>query len=250
MRGTNGTSAKNDLVACHHKGFAAALDLDSSGACAVKQEPMYQTVGLNGQVQPMPGLTQMTDGGAVANPFGVIERGRADAGRFWVVVVSTIGETGSTTRLIESNLAREPGVTRKPVSDDGAIIAMEFIGEILVIFQLTKVGEEFLEAPLIVTHGGPGVIILRDPTQEDLAIDGAGTTRHLAAWHQHLRGLVCCLADKLPVVVTGHDIDFGGIAVLHLFWQVLDIGIIRACLQQQDRARRILRQARRQNCPG
>src|SRR4030095_1428528 len=124
------------------------------------------------------------------------------------------GKTSSTHRLIESNLAREPGVARESVSDDRASIAMEFIGEILVIFQLAKVGEEFLEAPLIVAHGGPGVIILRHPAQEDLAIDGAGTTRHLATWHQHLRGLICCLADKLPVVVTGHDVDFGGIAVL------------------------------------
>src|SRR5262245_32241848 len=141
MRGTNGTSAKNNLVAGHDKGFTAPLDLNPRGPLPVEQEAMHQAVGLNGQVQPMPGLTQMTDGGAVANPVGVVERGRADAGRFWVVVVSTIGETCSTTRLIESNLAREPGIAREPVSDDGAIIAMECIGEILVIFQLAKVGE-------------------------------------------------------------------------------------------------------------
>src|SRR5215475_7266681 len=159
MRGTNGASTENDLIARHHKGFAAPLDL---------------------------------------NPVGVVERGRADAGRFWVVVVSTIGEAGDTTRLVESNLAREPGVTREPVSDDGASIAMEFIGEILVIFQLAKVGEQFLETPLIVAHGGPGVIILRHPAQEDLAVDRTGTTRHLATWDQRLRGLICCLTDKLP----------------------------------------------------
>ena len=102
---------------------------------------MHQTVGLNGQVQPMPGLTQMTDGGAVANPVGVVERSRADASRFRVVVVSTIGESGGATRVIEGDLAREPGVTRKPVGDDRASVTMEFIGEILVIFQFAKVGE-------------------------------------------------------------------------------------------------------------
>src|ERR671923_84044 len=47
----------------------------------------------------------------------------------------------------------------------------ECINEILVIFQLAKVGEQFLESPLIVAHGGPGVIILRHPAQEDLAVD-------------------------------------------------------------------------------
>src|SRR5215510_10604560 len=140
MRRTNSTSTENNLIACYHKGFAATLDLDPGGTCAVKQEPMYQTVGLNGQVQPMPGLTQMTDGGAVANPVGVVERGRADTGRFWVIVVSTIGETGGTTRFIESHLAREPGGTREPVSDDGASIPMELISEILIIFQLAKIG--------------------------------------------------------------------------------------------------------------
>src|SRR5262249_38816508 len=131
MRGTNGASTENDLIARYDKGFAVPLDLNPGSPLPVEQETMHQAVGLNGQVQPMPGLTQMTDGGAVANSVGVVERGRADAGRFWVIVVSTIGETGSTTRLIESNLAREPGVTRKPVSDDGARVAMEFIGEIL-----------------------------------------------------------------------------------------------------------------------
>src|SRR5262247_901414 len=126
MRGTNGASAENDLVARYHKGFAAALDLNPRGPLSVEQEAMHQAVGLNGQVQPMPGLTQMTDGGAVANPIGVVERGRADAGGFRMVVVRTIGEPGVTTRLIESNLAREPGVACKPVRDDGASIAMEF----------------------------------------------------------------------------------------------------------------------------
>ena len=81
----------------------------------------------------------MTDGGAVANPVRVVEWGRADASRFRVVVVSTIGE-GGATRVIEGDLAREPGVTRKPVGDDGASVTMEFIGEILVIFQFA-VGE-------------------------------------------------------------------------------------------------------------
>src|SRR5262249_31208057 len=200
------------------KSSAPRSGLNPVGWLAVEQGPPHQTVRLNGQVQPMPGLTQMTNGGAVANPVGVVEGGRADAGRFWVVVVSTIGETGSTTRLIESDLAREPGVAREPVSDDGATIAMECIGEILVIFQLAKVGEQLLESPLIVPHGSAGVRILRHPTQEDLAVDGAGTARYLATRHQHLRGLVRGLADELPVVVAGHDVDFGGIAVLHLFW--------------------------------
>src|SRR5262245_3226553 len=179
MRRTNSTSTENNLIACYHKGFAATLDLDPGGTCAVKQEPMHQTVGLNRQVQPMPGLTQMTDGGAVANPVGVVERGRADSGRFRMVVVCAIGESGGATRLVEGDLAREPGMACKPMRDDRASVAMELIGEILVIFQLAKVGEQLLEAPLIVAHGGPGVIILRYPAQEDLAIDGAGTARHL-----------------------------------------------------------------------
>src|SRR5207244_10921873 len=134
-------SAENNLVARHDKRFAAPLDLDAGGARAVEQEPPHQTVRLNGQVQPMSGLTQVTEGGAVANPFGVVEWGRTNSGRFWMVVVSTIGKTGGTTRLVEGDLAREPGITRKPVSDDGASVAMKFIGEILVIFQLAKVRE-------------------------------------------------------------------------------------------------------------
>src|SRR5215510_11980866 len=246
MRRTNGTSAENNLAARHDKSFATPLDLDPGSACAIEEEATHQTVGLNRQVQPMPGLTQVTEGSAIANPVGVVEWGRADAGGVRTVMVRTIGEPGGATRLVEGDLAREPGIARKPMGDDGASIAMKFIGEILVIFQLTKVGEQLLKSPLVITHGSPGVIVLRYPAQEDLAVDGAGTTRHLATRHEHLRGLVRGLADKLPVVVAGHDVDFGGIAVLDLFWQVLDIRIIRPCLQQQDRAHRILRQSRRQ----
>src|SRR5262249_48254220 len=47
MRGTNSASAENNLVARHDKRFAAPLDLDPGGACAVEQEPTHQTVGLN-----------------------------------------------------------------------------------------------------------------------------------------------------------------------------------------------------------
>src|SRR5262249_26457549 len=152
MRGTNGASAENDLATRHDKRFAAPLDFDSSGSRAVEEEPTHQAVGLNSQIEPMSGLTQVTEGGAVANTFGVVEWGGADAGRFWMVVVSTIGESGGATRLIESDLTREPGVARKPVGDDGAGVAMECISEILVIFQPAKVGEQLLEPPLIVAH--------------------------------------------------------------------------------------------------
>src|SRR5438105_815600 len=171
MRGTNGTSAENDLVACYAKSFATSLDLDPGGARAVEQEPPHHTVGLNRQIQPMPGLTQVTEGSAVTNPVRVVERGRADASGFRMVMVSAIGEPGVTARLIEGDLARQPGVTLKPVGDDGASITMEFVNKILVIFQLTKVGKQFLESPLIVAHGSPGVIILRHPPEEDLAVD-------------------------------------------------------------------------------
>src|SRR5262245_10214954 len=101
MWGTNGASTENDLTARYNKGFAAALDLKSDGPLPIEQKAMHQAVGLNGQVQPVPGLTQMPDGSAVANPVGVVEWGRADAGRLWVVVVRTIGEASGTTRLIK-----------------------------------------------------------------------------------------------------------------------------------------------------
>src|SRR5262249_59339711 len=125
MRRTNGTSAKNNLVAGHDKGFTTPLDLDPGGTCAIEQEATHQTVGLNRQVQPMPGLTQMTEGSAIANPVGVVEWSRADAGRFWMVMVRTVREPGGATRLVEGDLAREPGITRKPAGDDGARSGMK-----------------------------------------------------------------------------------------------------------------------------
>ena len=108
MRGTNGTGAENNLVARHDKGFATPLNLNSSGARTIEQQATHQTVGLNGQIQPMPGLTQVTEGRAIANPVGVVEWGRADSGGVRTVVVRTIGEPGGATRLVEGDLAREP----------------------------------------------------------------------------------------------------------------------------------------------
>ena len=53
---------------------------------------------------------------------------------------------------------------------------MEVVYDILVCLQLSEVGENFDIGPLTIALGGPAVVILRDPSQEGLAVDGAGAT--------------------------------------------------------------------------
>src|SRR5918992_1056252 len=64
---------------------------------------------------------------------------------------------------------------------DGAIIAVEVpAGKVQVGLHLTEIGEHLGEAPFVVAPGCPVVIVLRDPAEDHLTIDGAGTARHLA----------------------------------------------------------------------
>ena len=50
---------------------------------------------------------------------------------------------------------------------------MEIIVDVGVGFQPTEVGQYIGESPLIVAHGGPGIVVLGDTAQQHLTIDGA-----------------------------------------------------------------------------
>ena len=119
-----------------------------------------------------------------------------------------------------------------------------------VCLNLAEVGEQVGVGPLAVAEGGPGVVVLGHAAQEDLAVDGAGPAGNLAPGHHHGWRLVGGPAGELPVVVAGHHVGFGGVAELHLFGQVLEVGVVGPRLQQQDRLGGVLSQAGSQDCPG
>ena len=155
----------------------------------------------------------MTQCSAVANAVGVVERSRANPGRVGVIVVGTIRKARCSARLVERDLAGKPGRAWKPVGDDGTVVAMNVIAKILVVFQLAKIGQQFLEAPLIIAHLGPGIVVLGHTSQKHFPVDGARAPSYFTAGHQHFRSVVRGFADKLPVVVADHNIDFRRITV-------------------------------------
>ena len=180
----------------------------------------------------MPRWVQIAQGGAETYAVGVVERNWADTRRLGMVVVRAIGETGSSTGVLKGGLVRIQLVLLEPAGDYGALRAVEIIvGEVSVGLDLPEIGEALGEAPLVVTHGRPRVVVLRYTPQEDLAVDGAGAAGNLASWHHHGGRSLGGLAPELPVVVAGHDVCCRGVPKFHFIWQLLKLRIVWAGLQ-------------------
>ena len=192
----------------------------------------------------MASLVQVSQGGAHADAAGVVEGRGADAGGVGVVVVGAVGEPGLATGLVEGRLRRMPCLRLETVADDGAVGAVEVVGEVSVGLQLAEVGQAVGIAPFAVAHLGPGIVVFGHASQEHLAVDGAGAARDLAAGHHHRRGALGGLANELPVVVADHYVYFGGVAELHFLRQSLEVRVVRPGLQQQHRDVGILGQPR------
>src|SRR5438552_1563290 len=120
-----------------------------------------------------------------------------------MVMVRTVREPCRPTGFVKGRLAWQPRLPPETVGGNRATRAVHVVVEVLVGLELAKVGQQLLKTPLVVAHGGPRVIVFGHAAQEDLAVDGARATRHLAARHQYLRRLVGASPDELPVVAAG-----------------------------------------------
>ena len=240
----DGAGAENDLVAFDGEDLAAAFHPSSDSAVAFEQDALHVAVGADGEIEAMARLVQVAQGGAHAHAAGVVEGSRADAGGVGVVVVRAVGKPRLAAGGVECVLCRVPGLRLEAVAHDGAVGAVEIVGEVSVGLQLAEVGQAVGVAPFAVAHFGPRIVVLRHAAQEHLPVDGAGAAGDLAARHHHRRGALGGLADELPVVVADHDVDFSGVAELHLLRQTLEVGIVRPSLQQQHRHRRVFGQPR------
>src|SRR5215471_5763712 len=217
MRRANGPATEDDFLPLDGKPLSAALHLHGDCLGAIEEDTMDHAVGLDGQVQPMSGLIQIAQGSAPANAVGVVAGHRTNPRGIRMIMVRTVRETGSSTRLVEGMLVWQPLVGLETVRNDRTVRAMKVVvPEVSVGLELAEVLEAIFKVPLIVAHGGPGVVIFRHAAQEDLAIDGTGASRHLTAWHQHRWRGLCGFAHELPVMVADHDVGGGGIAVFDL----------------------------------
>ena len=232
----DGAAAEDDLIAFHGEDLAAGFDHHAGRLIAVKQDAVDGAVGADGQVEAVTGHVEVAQGGAPTDAVGVIEGRGADAGGIRAVVVVGMGEAVGAGGVVESGLSREPLLALETAGDDGAVVAVEVVGEVGVRLQAAEAAQQVLEAPLVVAHGGPGVVVLGDAAQEHLAVDGAGAAGDFAAGNHDLGVLSGAVSGELPVVIAGHDVGGGGVAELHLIGQVLEVGVVGSGFQQQHRS--------------
>src|SRR2546421_11543920 len=167
----------------------------------------------------MPGLAQIAQRGTPANAVRVVAGHRTNASGVRVIMVWTLRKSCRPTGVVEGPLVWQPLIALKASDNDRPVGAMKVaVTEVRVRLDLAEILEAMLKVPRIVAHRSPCVVIFRYAAQEHLAIDGTRSTRHLAPRHHHLRRLVGRLANKLPVMVTDHNIGGRSIAVLHLIW--------------------------------
>ena len=135
MGRADGAGAEDNFAALDGERFSAALDPCADGTphpirSIGEQYPLHVAIGADGQVEPVPGLVEVAQGGAHAHPAGVVEGSGPDAGGVGVVMVRTVGETGLPAGGVERRLGRVPGLGLEAVTHDGAFGAVEVVGEV------------------------------------------------------------------------------------------------------------------------
>ena len=209
-----------------------------------------EAVRPDGQVEAVPGLGQVPDGGAPPDAVEGVEGHRADAGGVGVVVVRAVGVPGGPASVVEGLLIGVPFAGCEPPGQDGAVAAVEVVVDVEVVLDPPEVREQVPEAPLVVALRGPPVVVFGYASEEYLGIDGAGATDDAAPGHQHGLGLVGRPADVVPAELAvraegpGPDVPVAAMAQPNLVGQLRDVGVVRAGLQQQDRAARVLGEPR------
>ena len=233
LRRTDCARAQDDLAALDHEPLAAALHIHAGRTVALEDDAINQAVGADGQVEPMPRQAEIAEVRAPAYALRVVQRQRPHASRVRRVMIWAVREAVVEAGLVERLGRAAPLLFRESVADDWPVRAVVVVAVSGVRLQLAEVRQRVLECPLVVAPGRPAVVVVRHAAQEDLAIDGAGSARYLAARHQHRLRLICGARRELPVVVARHDVGRGRVAVLDLFGQVVQFGVVRPRLKQQ-----------------
>src|SRR5262252_1754308 len=90
MWGSNSVRTQDDFLAGDGKLLSAALHLDTDGFLAVEDDAVHHTVGPDRQVQPMPGLAEIAQGGTPADAVRIVAGHRTNASGVRVVMIRTI----------------------------------------------------------------------------------------------------------------------------------------------------------------
>ena len=187
--------------------LAAAVNLDPHSPVAIKYDAVDQTVGSDGQVEAVPALAQIAQGGTEADAVVVVRDGWPDTRSVGAIVVRAFRKARSPTGVVEGPLGRMPLLSFGMVDKDRAIGSMVFVMEVNVGLDRPEVWEDLLETPLVVAASRPAIEIIRDAAVEGRSVDGTGPSRHLASGHWHWRRLGGGSGDELPVVWAAQQGD-------------------------------------------
>ena len=155
-----------------------------------------------------------------------------------MILVRISPEIGVDTRLVESHRMGEPLFWLIAAHRHRTAGTVKLILKIVVVFHLAKIWQHFGERPLIITPGGPVVVVFRNATIQYLAIHRTRTTHGFATGNLQRRLLWRHLADIAPVMrPIGRQPDI--IAQFEIVREMRQVGVIRSRLKEQDRGVRI-----------
>jgi hypothetical protein len=127
---------------------------------------MHYAVGLDGQVETVPALAQVAQSGTEPDPIVVVGDGRAYTRSVRAIVVRAIWEAGGPAGIVEGLLGRMPLIPSGVMDKYRPVFSMIVIMIINVGLDLSKIGQDLLEAPLVVAASGPALKVIGNPTVE------------------------------------------------------------------------------------
>ena len=159
-----------------------------------------------------------------------------------VVIDLRVSDVGAS--LNERLLEGQPVLPAVPAHRYRPVEPVEVVVDVGVGLLLAEERQNVDVAPLVVPPRRPPVIVLGHAAQEYLPVDGAGSTHHAATRHVHRLGLPRRPgAHERPVVRRSHLRGPRRVPELQVVRRLLQVGVVRPCLQQQHRAVWILGQS-------
>ena len=150
--------------------------------------------------------------------------------------------------LVEGALVGRPLILGMTAAHDGAVIAVEFVSEVLVGLHAFEVGEDVVERPLVVTPFGPSVIVLADAAEELGVVDGTGPAGDLAAGDVHA-GLGGGASAEVPYVL-GVVNSPAAVGQPNLLGNTLEFWEVAASFEEKDGAVGVFGESGGEGCTG
>ena len=147
MGSADGPGAENNLISVDGEHLFAAYDKQPSGPIAIEYDAVDEAIWADGEVEAVTGGAQVADGGAHPDTVYDVECEGADTGAVGAIVVGAVWEAFISGSLVEGALVGRPLILGMTAAHDWAVVAVEFVSEVLVGLHALEVGEHVFEGP-------------------------------------------------------------------------------------------------------